>query len=67
MVNRIIDEERLKDLLKCEEKILRLNCGGVDNWQWYGESLNPEGGVPMDEFEPCLKDYLVVKNEDIDL
>ena len=34
---------RYKDLLKAELELSMLECGGVDNWQWYGESLNPEG------------------------
>jgi hypothetical protein len=30
--------------LKCAElKLGMLEVGGVDNWDWYGESLNPDG------------------------
>ena len=33
------------------EELTRLEAGGVDNWDWYGESLNPDGEPDMDEFE----------------
>lgn len=30
--------------LKCAQMLLsRLENGGVDNWDWYGDALNPEG------------------------
>jgi hypothetical protein len=30
--------------LKCAElKLDMLEAGGVDNWDWYGDSLNPDG------------------------
>ena len=34
-----------------EEKFDRLELGGVDNWDWYGDSLNPAGQPSLDEFE----------------
>ena len=27
------------DLKMARERLILLNCGGVDNWDWYGESL----------------------------
>lgn len=33
------------------EILTRLESGGVDDWEWYGESLNPDGEPDMDEFE----------------
>lgn len=33
------------------ETLTKLEAGGVDNWDWYGESLNPDGEPDMDEFE----------------
>ena len=33
------------------EILTRLEAGGVDNWEWYGESLNPDGEPDLDEFE----------------
>lgn len=35
----IINEDRLKELLLAENKLLALENGGVDNWIWYGDSL----------------------------
>ena len=26
-----------------------LECGGVDNWEWYGDSLNPDGEKDFEE------------------
>ena len=33
------------------EELKRLEYGGVDNWDWYKESLNPNNKLDMDEFE----------------
>jgi len=38
--------------LQINSEILnRLDSGGVDNWEWYEESLNPENKLDMDKFE----------------
>lgn len=34
-----ISQERLDELLKSEKILNALYAGGVDNWEWYGESL----------------------------
>lgn len=34
-----ITEARLKELERIESKMLALEAGGVDNWEWYCESL----------------------------
>ena len=39
-----IEITEYKRLLKAELKLNMLECGGVDNWEGYGESLNPEEG-----------------------
>ena len=36
----IIPKNEFADLLRDSDKLCRLECGGVDNWDWYGESLN---------------------------
>lgn len=41
-------------LLMSEEKLNRLECGGVNNWEWYGESINPEGRPDLDDYEKEL-------------
>ena len=35
----IISEERLKELLEEEARYIALENGGVDNWEWYGTSI----------------------------
>jgi len=34
-----LSEKRMKELLRSEAKLNALEAGGVDNWEWYGESL----------------------------
>jgi len=42
--------------LKCSQaKLEMLECGGVDNWEWYGESLFPD--------DDCHPDFNAVKEE----
>lgn len=35
----VIEESRLLRLISSASKFTALECGGVDNWTWYGESL----------------------------
>jgi hypothetical protein len=42
--------ERYVELLKSEECLSRLESGGVDNWDWYSDSLYPKNKQPYDEF-----------------
>lgn len=35
-----IDEETLLDLIEDNLKLCALENGGVDNWCWYGDSIN---------------------------
>lgn len=35
-----ISEEELRDLLYCRHTLAALECGGVDNWPWYGDSIS---------------------------
>lgn len=34
-----VQEKRLKELERAYAKLQALENGGVDNWEWYGESL----------------------------
>lgn len=36
----IVPEKRLRELLEAEARLAALEWGGVDNWEWYGESLS---------------------------
>jgi hypothetical protein len=38
-----IDSNRYKELLRSEEILNALYNGGVDNWEWYDESLSELG------------------------
>lgn len=41
-----IPRERFRALLKSEYKLMLLEGGGVDNWQGWDDSLNPDFGDP---------------------
>ena len=49
--NVTITKKRYLELKVDSETLTRLEAGGVDNWDWYDESLNPDGEPDMDEFE----------------
>ena len=36
----IVEENLLKELWINDLKLAALESGGVDNWEWYGESIN---------------------------
>lgn len=38
----IIPKNEFASLLRDSDKLNRLECGGVNNWEWYGESLNED-------------------------
>lgn len=38
-----ISKERYEELLESESILLALEAGGVDNWEWYSESLEAAG------------------------
>ncbi len=54
-----INKERLEDLLRTERKIKALEAGGVDNWDWYSESLQEFNKQEEDE-----KRFLDLLSED---
>lgn len=45
-----------------KEKLERLEASGVDNWDFYGDSLNPEGELTMQEFREKLAKELGIKD-----
>lgn len=49
----IILKSQLAKLLRESEKLRRLEWGGVDNWDWYGESLNDkdDDGLTYDDIQ----------------
>lgn len=46
------------NLRKDSEMLSRLEQGGVDNWEWYGDSAFGEDKQDWDEFEEDLKDEI---------
>lgn len=51
---KLISETELKNLLIKSEILRRLEAGGVDNWDWYYESLN---NVSNFDNEETLEDW----------
>lgn len=45
----LISMERLAELLVAEQTLNLLQRGGVDNWDWHWDSLNPEGEQSIDD------------------
>jgi formylmethanofuran dehydrogenase subunit E len=41
-----IPKKEYDALLKSQEKLNALEAGGVDNWEWYGESMMNYFGKP---------------------
>lgn len=51
-----ISRKTLEDLVSSKVKLQMLEAGGVDNWDWYGESLNPEGEESYYDFDEKISD-----------
>lgn len=54
----IIPKNKFANLLRDSDKLYRLECGGVDNWEWYGESLNDEDSS-YEEIQDMSDDDLI--------
>ncbi|MDO4562202.1 MAG: hypothetical protein Q4C12_00050 [Clostridia bacterium] len=57
-----ISISELQDLLETKARLNALECGGVDNWEWYGESFNQyvEDNSEFDDFDEYLDDICSV-------
>ena len=55
----IIPKNELASLLRDSDKLHRLECGGVDNWEWYSEALNDEEDLSYDEIQDMSDDDLL--------
>lgn len=53
--NITIRKQEYFNLRLSQEILDRLEAGGVDNWDWYSDSLNPDEGESLEEFEERLK------------
>ncbi len=57
-----VEESRLAELLREEWKLQALEAGGVDNWEWYDESLfHPDEGKTLNDIED-MSDEEIIKN-----
>ena len=56
-----ISKERLAKLLRKEQELRLLENGGVDDWDWYEESLNPDDGITYDEIQDMSDDEVIKK------
>ena len=55
----IIPKNEFADLLRDSDKLNRLECGGVDNWEWYGESLYSDEDSFYEEIQDMSDDDLI--------
>ena len=55
-MNVNISQKELDELRDSQHKLNCLEQGGVDNWEWYGESL--KGYFKEREFTGVFEDYL---------
>lgn len=57
MIYCLVPKDELKDLLYDSLKLQALECGGVDNWSWYEESIG-------DFINAAKADYNVPEDDD---
>ena len=55
----IIPKNEFASLLRDSDKLRRLEYGGVDNWEWYSESLNDDEDPSYEEFQDMSDDDLI--------
>ena len=57
--NFILSEGELVRLLESDVRLTALGCGGVDNWEWYGDACGEylmEECPGFDDFEDVARD-----------
>ena len=55
----IIPKNEFASLLRDSDKLHRLECGGVDNWEWYGEALNDDEDPSYEKIQDMSDDDLI--------
>ena len=55
----IIPKNEFASLLRDSDRLRRLEYGGIDNWEWYGEALNDEKDLSYDEIQDMSDDDLL--------
>lgn len=53
------------ELRFAEVRLNRLHNGGVDNWDWYDDSLNPEGEESLEDIYEAIKCEVMGDKRDI--
>lgn len=56
MKNYIVSEDVLLELVRDSLELAALNCGGVDNWDWAGDSCS-------DYLDELAGDYNLKRND----
>ena len=59
-----ISKKEYLSLLVTAEVLTRLEIGGVDNWEWYGESLNNDDLIDLDTWK-TQEEIRISKMEDL--
>lgn len=54
----VLSETQLKLLLRYKAELNALECGGVDNWDWYGESIHESEDWDSERDEWNVEKYL---------
>lgn len=60
MIYCLVPKDELKDLLYDSLRLQALDCGGVDNWDWYGASIR-------DFIDAAKADYNVPEDDDFNI
>ena len=55
----IIPKNEFASLLRDSDKLRRVEYGGVDNWEWYGESLYNDEDSFYEEIQDMSDDDLI--------
>ena len=58
-----IELKEYLSLKEAELKLIRLENGGVDNWQWYGDSLYPKGEPEIDDLIDEIEKTITIIEE----
>jgi len=70
MINKdtiTIDKKRYFNLLCAERKLEMLDSGGVDDWHWYVDALNPDNGESYSDYCDALEIELgLVEESELD-
>jgi len=58
-----ISKKEYFELKLAEAMLTLLQFGGVDNWDWYGDSLHPDDTDSIDDIEKDLRSEIFGENK----